>query len=49
MNLAEYRLYLLWQQGADYFIRTYAIGLGQEGWESPLGDYRLTSIIENPS
>ncbi len=49
VNLAEYRLYLLWQQGADYFIRTYAIGLGQEGWESPLGDYRLTSIIENPS
>ncbi len=49
VNLAEYRLFLLWQQGDDYFIRIYPIGLGQEGWESPLGDYQLRSIIENPS
>lgn len=48
INLAEYRLYLLWEESGKMRVRIYPIGLGREGWMTPEGDFRVTSIIENP-
>lgn len=48
INLAEYRLYLIWQHGDRMRVRIYPIGLGREGWGSPEGDFQVTGVIERP-
>ncbi len=49
INLAEYRLYLVEKDGAQQRVRIYPIGLGREGWQTPEGEFRIISSIENPS
>lgn len=48
VNLAEYRLYLLWEDFGQMRVRIYPIGLGREGWMTPEGDFRVTIVIDDP-
>ncbi len=47
LNLAEMRLYY-YPPNSNQVI-TYAIGIGREGWDTPVGQARIVSAIENPN
>lgn len=47
INLAEYRLYYF-PKGEDV-VHTYPLGIGREGWGSPLGAGRVTVKTPNPA
>ncbi|WP_429884459.1 L,D-transpeptidase family protein [Geoalkalibacter halelectricus] len=49
INLAELRLYLIWQEGEDTLVRYYPIGIGREGRETPLGEFHVANRAKNPS
>lgn len=49
INLAELRLFLIWEEGTERKVRIYPVGIGREGWESPLGEFQVSVVIENPS
>ena len=49
VNLAEYRLYLAAPVPGGWRVRIYPIGLGQQGWETPEGDYTVVDEVDNPS
>lgn len=44
INLAEHRLYFFAEDG----IRTYAIGVGRDGWDTPLGTTEIVRKKKNP-
>ena len=44
INLAEHRLYYFGPDG----ITTYAIGVGREGWDTPLGATSIVRKMKNP-
>jgi L,D-transpeptidase ErfK/SrfK len=48
INLAEMRLYYIWQEGGQYQVRTYPLGIGSEGTESPIGQFSVLNKAENP-
>ncbi|MCK5793349.1 MAG: L,D-transpeptidase family protein [Anaerolineales bacterium] len=48
VNLAEFRLYLVWEDRGQLRVRIYPIGLGRDGWSTPEGNFRITTIIDNP-
>ncbi len=48
VNLAEYRLYLLWQEGPSWQVRIYPIGLAREGRETPEGDFSVICRVPDP-
>jgi len=47
INLAEYRLYYF--PKGKHVVYTYPLGIGREGWNSPLGETRITQKTPNPS
>lgn len=47
INLAELRLYYLDKSGGT--AQTYPIGIGDEGWESPLGTFFINEKRPNPT
>jgi len=47
INIAEYRLYYF-PKGKNQ-VYTYPLGIGREGWNSPLGETRITQKTPNPS
>jgi len=47
INLAEYRLYY-YPKGEDV-VRTYPLGIGREGWGSPIGVTKVTAKTPNPT
>jgi L,D-transpeptidase ErfK/SrfK len=49
INLAEFRLYLIWPHGDRMRVRIYPIGLGRADWDTPEGDFHVTGIIERPA
>ena len=49
VNLAEQRLYLIQQGQNEGLIRTYPIGIGREGNDTPTGQFRVINMINNPS
>lgn len=49
INLAELRLYLIWEEATVRKVRIYPVGIGREGWESPMGNFQVSVVIENPS
>ncbi|MHB1398162.1 MAG: L,D-transpeptidase [Trichloromonadaceae bacterium] len=49
INLAEYRLYLVWEQQGRRLVRIYPIGIGAEGVETREGRFTVTSVIADPS
>jgi len=44
INLAEHRLYFFAEDG----IQTYAIGVGRDGWDTPLGTTKITRKTKDP-
>ena len=49
INLADYRLYLLEESDGVRSVRIYPVGIGVEGWETPLGDFRIMSMSPRPT
>jgi L,D-transpeptidase ErfK/SrfK len=49
INLAELRLYYFYRVAGRMFIRTHPIGVGSEGHDTPVGEYRIIEKIEHPS
>src|SRR5690606_27651501 len=47
INIAEMRLYFF--DKAAGTVQTYPIGIGDEGWESPLGTFHIVEKRPNPS
>ena len=47
INLAEFRLYHYRSDGRS--VDTYPIGIGREGWETPLVAAKITNVIKNPT
>jgi L,D-transpeptidase ErfK/SrfK len=48
MNRAEKRLYYYPPDSPDE-IRTYAISIGREGWDTPIGTFSIVEKIKNPT
>jgi L,D-transpeptidase ErfK/SrfK len=48
INLAELRLYLVWVDDGVRRIRIYPVGVGREGWNTPLGTFQVSVIIDGP-
>ncbi len=49
INLAEYRLYLIWEQGGQRQVRIYPIGIGTEGAQTQEGVFAVTGVVRKPS
>jgi len=49
INLSEMRLYYFFQQKGINLVRTFPIGIGREGYDTPLGQFRIIQKQENPS
>lgn len=51
VNLASLRLFYFpkRQEGEPQTVITHPIGIGREGWRTPLGQMRITEKIENPT
>jgi len=47
INIAEYRMYFFPKN--SLYVYTYPIGIGREGWESPISETLITRIEHNPS
>lgn len=48
INLSEYRLYRF-PEGRKGKVETYPVGIGDEGWDTPLGVYRVIEKIRKPA
>jgi L,D-transpeptidase ErfK/SrfK len=49
INLAELRLYYVWHENGQSRVRAYPVGIGREGWDTPLGNFTVVSRVKNPS
>lgn len=49
INISEMRLYYFYKKGGKDFVRTYPIGIGDDGSETPIGRFRIIEKIEKPS
>jgi len=47
INLADMRLYLY--RGAEYPVLSYPVGIGREGWETPLGETHIVRKRRDPT
>lgn len=47
INLAEYRLY--YYPEGESVVHTYPLGIGREGWGSPVGNTRISAMTSNPA
>jgi L,D-transpeptidase ErfK/SrfK len=48
INLAEMRLYYFHPRTRD-LVETFPVGIGDEGWDTPTGTYRIIQKIVNPA
>ncbi|WP_420266068.1 L,D-transpeptidase family protein [Candidatus Magnetominusculus dajiuhuensis] len=48
VNLAEMRLYYFFMFDGHRFLKTYPIGIGREGFNTPEGVFRITGKVEDP-
>ena len=50
VNVAEMRLYYFFQpEGSPPLVSTYPISIGREGWDTPLGKYKVQHRLRRPS
>lgn len=49
INISEMRLYYFYKKGGKDFVRTYPIGIGDDGNETPTGRFSIIEKITNPS
>ncbi len=47
INIAEYRLYY-YPEGKNV-VHTFPLGIGREGWGSPVGNTRISAMTSNPA
>lgn len=48
INISEMRLYYFYKKGGKDFVRTYPIGIGDDGNETPTGRFSIIEKITNP-
>lgn len=48
INLAELRLYYRFTLNEKKHVHTYAIGTGREGWDTPVGTFKITLKVKDP-
>lgn len=48
VNLSEYRLYYFYTSGRDRFVATFPVSIGDEGWATPLGEFKVAGRAERP-
>ncbi|WP_158447419.1 L,D-transpeptidase family protein [Syntrophotalea carbinolica] len=48
INLAEFRLYYVWQEQNRLRVRVYPVGIGSSGWDTPQGEFEITEKIVHP-
>ncbi len=49
INVSEMRLYYYFKQGVRVLVKTYPIGIGDEGNDTPLGTFRIVEKIVHPA
>ena len=49
INLAELRLYFFYEIAARKFVRTFPIGIGSEGHDTPIGEFKVIEKIVHPA
>lgn len=49
INIPEFRLYHFWRENGRLRLRIYPIGIGREGWDTPVGRFFLASKVRNPT
>lgn len=49
INLSEMRLYYFFKKDKKKVVKTYPVGIGDEGAETPTGFFKITEKIENPA
>lgn len=49
INIAEMRLYYFFKVGEYRMVRTFPIGIGRRGLSTPLGSYRITAKVKDPT
>jgi L,D-transpeptidase ErfK/SrfK len=49
VNLSEYRLYYAFRYRDSRLLATFPIGVGQEGWQTPLGQFHVIEKLTHPA
>ncbi len=49
VNLAEMRLYVLWEEEGRRKLKVYPVGVGREGLESPQGEFTILNKVKDPT
>ncbi|MGE4544893.1 MAG: L,D-transpeptidase [Pedobacter sp.] len=49
INLAELRLYYVWQEQSRLRVRVYPVGIGRSGWDTPEGSFEVIEKIVHPA
>lgn len=49
INITEMRLYYFFRQNKKALVRTFPIGIGDEGNDTPVGNFRIIEKIVNPA
>jgi len=49
INLAELRLYYVWEENGRRRLRAYPISVGAEGLQTPEGEFKVKNMVENPT
>ncbi len=49
INLPELRLYYFYRQRGETFVETFPIGIGRQGFNTPLGTFKIIEKIVKPS
>jgi L,D-transpeptidase ErfK/SrfK len=49
VNLAELRLYYVWQELGRLRVRVYPVGIGRSGWGTPEGSFKVIEKIVHPA
>lgn len=48
INLAEMRLYYFFNAMGGKYLKTFPIGIGTEGFDTPIGTYKVTAKVKGP-
>ncbi len=48
VNLADLRLYLVWRKNGLFRVRIYPVGIGDQGWETPEGNFSVLRKVRQP-
>jgi L,D-transpeptidase ErfK/SrfK len=48
INLAELRMYYFFTIGNAGYVRTFPLGIGRQGWNTPSGIYKITAKVKDP-